>query len=432
MIAMVGRAVVIFIAAATLSACESLQEPAGLDSQFHSIQSESELSVSRRDNPWFRMTDAELASAVSDVDGYAVVGFREHGASDGVSERGDILVSRATVSAGIETLQLLGVQVIFQFELLPTVYVRIPDGALPAIRQLPIVDYVEPGVSGSYLAQDTTWNVRAIGAPTVWSSATGSPYKVLIVDSGAGMGHPDLNYPVAADCGNHGTVEDSFGHGTFVAGIVGALNNQAHIIGAAWGAEIWSGKDGTSAPITAFTAACIAWGAANVTHGVFAINVSSAHTPNTAMTDAIRQAYNNSGQLVVVPVGEGTSVRYPANMPEVIAVTALDSNNHRWAPAATGPEVELAAPGVAVLSTALPAQAINCPTVTTYVRSCTGTSFAAPHVAAAAVMVKSYYPSWTNLQVRNWLNSTATDLGPVGRDSQFGFGLVNLAAAIPW
>jgi len=61
---------------------------------------------------------------------------------------------------------------------------------------------------------------------------------------------------------------------------------------------------------------------------------------------------------------------------------------------------------------------------------CSGTSMAAPHVAAAAALIIARYPSWTNVQVRDRLLYTATDLGATGLDNTFGYGIVNVLKAL--
>jgi subtilisin family serine protease len=58
-----------------------------------------------------------------------------------------------------------------------------------------------------------------------------------------------------------------------------------------------------------------------------------------------------------------------------------------------------------------------------------GTSMATPHVAGVAGLVWSYFPSCTGAQMRNSLNKSALDLGPAGKDTKFGFGLVQAKAA---
>jgi subtilisin family serine protease len=61
-----------------------------------------------------------------------------------------------------------------------------------------------------------------------------------------------------------------------------------------------------------------------------------------------------------------------------------------------------------------------------------GTSMATPHVSAVAALVWSYNPSWTNTQVRNALEKSAQDLGPAGRDNEYGHGLVQAKAALDY
>ncbi|HEX5706850.1 MAG TPA: S8 family serine peptidase, partial [Pyrinomonadaceae bacterium] len=61
-----------------------------------------------------------------------------------------------------------------------------------------------------------------------------------------------------------------------------------------------------------------------------------------------------------------------------------------------------------------------------------GTSMATPHVSAVAALVWSYNTSWTNQQIRDALNATARDKGTAGRDSTFGFGIVQAKAALTY
>jgi len=61
-----------------------------------------------------------------------------------------------------------------------------------------------------------------------------------------------------------------------------------------------------------------------------------------------------------------------------------------------------------------------------------GTSMATPHVSGVAALVWSYNPKWTNAQIRQALQATARDLGAAGRDTSYGFGLVQAAAALQY
>jgi len=132
-------------------------------------------------------------------------------------------------------------------------------------------------------------------------------------------------------------------------------------------------------------------------------------------------AAGNSG----TPPGKGDNVGYPARWDSVIAVAATDKNDNRASFSSTGPAVELAAPGVAINST-LPGNSYG---------AYSGTSMASPHVAGTAALViasgitDSNGNGLINDEVRLQLQGTAIDLGDPGRDSKYGYGLVDAAAA---
>ncbi len=120
-------------------------------------------------------------------------------------------------------------------------------------------------------------------------------------------------------------------------------------------------------------------------------------------------------------------VRYPAAYPEVIAVGATARDDRRAFFSNCGPEVELAAPGVEIVSTG---GTPGCAVITPGYRNCTGTSMASPHVAGVAALVWSANPQLSRDRVREILQNTALDLGSQGRDIEFGYGLVNANRAV--
>jgi subtilisin family serine protease len=388
----------------------------------------------RRSPNFTGLSDAQLANAVSDAKGQVFIGIKEAGATDGVDPFGRSLVSAATLAGVKETLQTLGVKFNYEFKTLPAVVATVPPTLVASLRALQNVDYVEPVVtSGGFSAQDTTWNVTQVQAPTAWSYASGTGVILLIMDTGVELTHPDLYVPVAWHCVN-GTLPDTdyFGHGTHVAGIAAALNNTVGVIGVAPNVHLWSANILNSTPqIDAGEAAC-SIDVGNV-NGVFAYNMSWYLTAqNTTLNDAIHSAYYTYGSFFAAAAGNSPndSVTSPANLTEVVAVTAVDSLNAHASFAVTGSKVELSAPGVDVYSTALPSGSPSyCGGNGSYYALCSGTSMASPHVAAAAALLKSYNSSWSNVKIRAMLDSSATNLGTA---STFGWGLLQVYSAIVW
>ena len=135
-----------------------------------------------------------------------------------------------------------------------------------------------------------------------------------------------------------------------------------------------------------------------------------------AMHNAVDAAYAN-GVLLVAAAGNdyGGPVSYPAAYDSVIAVSATDSSNNLASFSSIGPQVELAAPGVSVLST-WKGGGYN---------TISGTSMATPHVSGVAALAVEANPLLSNAEVRALLQSTADDLGALGRDNLFGYGLVD-------
>lgn len=238
----------------------------------------------------------------------------------------------------------------------------------------------------------------------------------------------DLSIPVAWRCVNASlSVWDRLGHGTFVAGVAGALNNSLDVVGVAYGVSLWSANNEVNLAPNAAESAC-AVDAARV-NGVSVVNMSFGLSPYTALTDAINGGYNQDNMIFVAAVGNGGGgpVDYPASLSNVIGATATDSTNAHASFANVGSQVELSAPGVDVLSTSLPNGSVC--SNGGFTATCSGTSFAAPHVSAAAAILRALHPTWSNATIRNRLRSTATDLGSAGFDNTFGYGLLNLQQA---
>jgi len=156
--------------------------------------------------------------------------------------------------------------------------------------------------------------------------------------------------------------------------------------------------------------------------GAQIISMSLAGTSFSNYENTMFQNLYNQGVLLVAAAGNGggTAYAYPAAYASVISVGAVDQNNIVASFSRQNDDVELTAPGVSVYSTWKNGGYVTM----------SGTSMAAPHVAAAAAVAWSSDPSKTNVEIRAALQQTALDLGAAGRDNAYGYGVVKTAGAI--
>ncbi|SDY27913.1 minor extracellular protease Epr [Evansella caseinilytica] len=151
------------------------------------------------------------------------------------------------------------------------------------------------------------------------------------------------------------------------------------------------------------------------------INLSLGSTQESAaLRQAVDKAYAN-GVVVAAAAGNsgtqddsGDTVVFPAKYPSAIAVAASDKNNQRGTFSSTGEAIEVSAPGVQVLSTYLG---------NGYVRM-KGTSMAAPFVAGNHALYREKYPQAGAAELRKLLQENTVDLVPAGKDSLYGYGLI--------
>ena len=114
-----------------------------------------------------------------------------------------------------------------------------------------------------------------------------------------------------------------------------------------------------------------------------------------------------------------STLEYPAAYAEVVSVAATDARDAHATFSNTNADVEIAAPGVNVLSSYNNGG----------YRVLSGTSMATPHVSGVAAVIRTGNPTFTAAQARSKLDASVDDKGAAGRDTQFGFGRVNLAKA---
>ena len=274
---------------------------------------------------------------------------------------------------------------------------------------------------------DQQWGLTAIGAPSVWKITRGAGITVAVIDSGSGP-HPDLDANLDAGRTMFGSIDsvgvldiDNAGHGSHVAGIIAAVaNNAIGGSGVAPQSRILPIRvlDAQGSGDSKDVSKAVRFA---VDSGTKVINLSlGGATESTSLTAAIQYAVDRN-VLVVAAAGNGAAdspPKWPAASDLALAVTAVDRNNSVTSFDQRGDYIDLAAPGASILSTASNDYKIQ-----------SGTSMAAAFVTGAAALLFAAQPSITAAQVRDVLQRTATDIGAPGRDTTFGYGLINLVAA---
>lgn len=269
------------------------------------------------------------------------------------------------------------------------------------------------------------WGLRKANFPRAWDRTRGRGAEIAILDGGADARHPDLRGKVSAqrDFVDEDMVaeDSSFGHGTHVAGIAAAeTGNGVGIAGGCPRCNILVGKVVASGEGYDFDIAeGIVWA---TDEGAEVINLSlGAPFRSELLEEAITYA-TDSGVVVVAAAGNfapfGNPEVYPAAYPDTIAVSATDRRDERDDFSSYGDWVDVAAPGVRVLST-LPGGEYG---------NDTGTSMAAPYVSALAGLLAS--EGLGPEEVRAGIETTAVDLGESGKDPYFGHGRIDARAAV--
>jgi subtilisin family serine protease len=451
-------------------------------------------------------------------------------------------------------VRAVGGDVAHEFPRFRAIAAWLPEAALTALRNNPNVMRIEADPQRFPLAETIPYGIPMVQAPLV-SDADAANRTVCIIDSGYSLGHPDLpavGVSGVDDVGGAGAWSvDRCGHGTHVAGTIAALGNTAGVVGVLPGNTIPLHivkvfDDGCSWAYASDLAAAVdqcALAGANVVNMSLGGPVSS-----TIERNAFDAAYAD-GILSIAAAGNGgnLAISYPAGYSSVVSVAAIDENRALAYFSQRNADVELAAPGVDVVSTvpwfeqnsvsvgsaaaysgtwiedaarsgsggvtgilaagglcdsvgswagkvvlcergvnyfsekvanveagggiatviynnmpggflgilmspsltpaigisqedgqALLANAIGSSTTVISFYSETGggyeawsgTSMATPHVTGVAALIWSHYPEKTNADVRAALTGSAEDLGAPGRDTSFGFGLVQAEAAL--
>ncbi len=292
------------------------------------------------------------------------------------------------------------------------------------------LDHVQAGILAPDATPDdplfgTQWHLAKMHVPDAWDRAHADGVVIAVIDTGVDCGHPDL----AAACvpgrnvlDDTSDTQDVNGHGTIEAGAAAAVvDNGVGIAGVAWGARIMPIKAMTDngSGDTAGIAAGIVWAADN---GARVINLSlGGEGAAQVMADAATYAHGR-GALLTASAGNMPSgnILYPAGYPEVLGVGATTRADERPSFGNFGPHVDVVAPGVSILTTSVGGG----------YGPFDGTSESTALASGIAALLIGQNSARTPDDLRRLLQDSAVDLGPPGRDDEFGYGRLDAAAAL--
>ncbi|TLM79313.1 S8 family serine peptidase [Microbulbifer harenosus] len=427
---------------------------------------------------------------------------------------------------------------------------NLPSQALAALRNNPNVEFVEEDVKRYPMAESLPFGIPMVQADQVSDVLAGNQ-TVCIIDSGYDLSHEDLsgnNVTGSNDPGTGFWYTDENSHGTHVAGTIAAIGNGKGVVGVMPNANIKLhivkvfGADGW-----AYSSSLVAAADQCASNGASVINMSLGGTTKSRTEErAFADLYSTYNILSIAAAGNDGNTRhsYPASYDSVMSIAAIDSNKMIADFSQQTDQVELAGPGVDVLSsvpvgmglattftaagdtieasgmegspqgsasgtlmdcglgestcadangkicliargnisfaekvqaceagggaaavvynnepgmlfgtlgetvTGIPSAGISDIDGATLLGQIgssaslsiepsdyayfNGTSMATPHVAGVAALVWSHFPSCSASEIRTALNNTAEDLGAVGRDNAYGYGLVQAKAAVDY
>jgi hypothetical protein len=274
----------------------------------------------------------------------------------------------------------------------------------------------QAGAAGEY-----QYALAKLRLPEAHRFTTGGSVLVAVIDNGIDTTHPELADVIAGSFDATGRPAPPAQHGTGMAGTIAA---HARLTGTAPAARILairafapSGKTEESTSLAVLRS--IDWAVAN---GARVINMSFAG-PQDPEQALVLAAAAKKGVVLVAAAGNAgpkSPPLYPAADPNVIAVTATDPDDKLFVQSNRGRHIAVAAPGVDIVA----------PAPSGTYQFTTGTSVAAAQVSGIVALLLDAKPGLTPQAVRKALLSTARDLGPKGRDDQFGAGLTDAYGAV--
>ncbi len=310
---------------------------------------------------------------------------------------------------------------------------RAADRAIAARRERGVRDAYPDRIARADLAVNDPllsqeWGLAKIQAPTAWDTSQAQGVKVAVLDCGIHATHPDLvgKVVLAADIALTGSTDDLCNHGTHVAGTIAAnTNNATGVAAVAPAAQLLNGKvlGDNGSGFFSDVETGIVWAANN---GAKVINLSlGADIACPASTqNAVNTAFA-AGAVIAAAAGNSGRNRAgaPANCVNVIGVAATDVNDAKPRFSNYGANVDVAAPGVSILSTVNPN--VNAGAEYAFF---SGTSMATPHTSGVAALLWATTYGTSPTAVQNRLFATADPIPGTG--TLWTYGRINAASAV--
>ncbi|RAL25684.1 S8 family peptidase [Thermoflavimicrobium daqui] len=269
------------------------------------------------------------------------------------------------------------------------------------------------------------WNIQRVWGKHYLNSGQG--IRVGVIDTGIDLNHPNLAKNVKGGINiihPSKSPQDDNGHGTHIAGTIGALKNRVGVVGIAPKVSLYAIKvlDSSGMGSLSNLIKGIEWGIANHMH-ILNISISGGKNIPPVLQKIVKEAVSR-GIIIVAAAGnhgstsgQGDTVEIPARLSEVISVAAVNKSNERASFSATGKMVDIAAPGVDILSTYHQKRyaVLN------------GTSMATAHVSGVMAIYRALYPRKSVADLKRIVFRKAIDLPPKGKDSLTGYGLIQVS-----
>jgi subtilisin len=287
----------------------------------------------------------------------------------------------------------------------------------------------------SALSEVKDWGITQNNVPQTWSITQGEGINIYVLDTAGNTDHIDLkeNFIGGINFSNSATASDRNGHGTHCAGIISAAKNNIGLIGVAPKSKIFLVKvlddngSGSSNAIERGLNFCYNKIGQKDGPDIISMSLGSEWPMGTRIHEIIKKIYSKNIPIVCAAGNTGREgINYPAKYEETIAIGAYDKNNKLANFSTRGRELDFSAPGVDIYST----------WINNSYASISGTSMATPFIAGVIALLLSKHRKQeietgkndckTVEEIRNHLIKHSIDKGKVGKDNEWGYGIIDV------